>query len=177
MSRRSKRKKNYRYYRRRRPKKRSLRNYLGSRLVEISIILVTAALALYAFSFFIKLNRPTAKRQGQLVLARTQILNASHQEGLVRRVAERLKESKANNIAYQIVETADLEDSAPPQTLILDRLGDQEKKAPSRVAVLTAQTLGIDPRNVVFKALEDNYQGISLTIVIGSDGDTLFPET
>jgi hypothetical protein len=177
MSRRSKRKKNYRYYRRRRLKKRSLRNYLGSRLVEISIILVTAALALYAFSFFTRLNRPTAKRQGQLVLARTQILNASHQEGVVRRVAERLRESKANNISYQIVESADLEDFTPPQTMILDRLGDQGKKAPSRVAVLTAQTLGIDSRNVVFKALEDNYEGISLTIVIGSDGDTLFPET
>lgn len=177
MSRKSKRKKNYRYYRRRRLKKTSLRKYLGSRLTEISIILATLFLVIYAFSFFTKLNQPSSKRQGDLMLARTQILNACQEKDALTRVTERLKGMKVNNITYQIVETGDLKDFEPNESLVLDRSGDPRKKTPSEVAFLTAQALGIPPRNVIYKELDDNYQGISLTIVIGSDWEVLFPDT
>lgn len=177
MSKKTKRKKTYRYYRRRRLKKRSLRSYLGSRLVEISIILIALFVVIYAFSFFTKLNQPTSDRQGDLVLARTQILNACPKKEAAQRVTERLKRMKVNNIAYQIIETSDLRDFEPQESLVLDRLGDRKKETPSEVARLTAQALGIRPQNVIYKALEDNYQGISLTIVIGSDWKVLFPDT
>jgi len=112
-----------------------------------------------------------------LVFTRTQILNASHQDNAVKVVMERLKGMKTNNIAHQIVEVNDLKDSGPKESMILDRMGDQEKKTPSQIAILTAEALGIQTRNVIFKELEDNYQGISLTIVIGDDWKTLFPGT
>jgi hypothetical protein len=177
MSRETKRKKNFRYYRRKRLKKTSLRKYLSSKLVEFSIVLLVILLSVYAFSFLKKRHQPEVKQQGDLVFTRTQILNASHQDNAVKAVMERLKGMKTNSIAHQIVEVNDLKASGPKESMILDRMGDQEKKTPSQVAILTAEALGIHTRNVIFKELEDNYQGISLTIVIGDDWKTLFPGT
>ncbi len=80
---------------------------------------------------------------------------------------------KVDNIVYQITEVEKLEDSAPEESLILDRLGDEENQTPSEVALLTAGALGIRERNVICKRLEDNDRGIWLTIVIGGDGEKL----
>jgi hypothetical protein len=176
MSKKIKRKKVYRYYRRRRPKKPSLRTYLSSKLLEISIVFLTILLVLFVFSFYKKLSQPEAKEQGSLVLARTQILNGCQKEDVAQRVAERLNRMKVNNVRYQITEIKKLKDSAPKESLILDRLGDQNKGGPSEVALLTAEALGIDPQNVIYKKLDDNYRGISLTIVIGTDGEILLTQ-
>ena len=183
MSKNRKRTKVYRYYRRKRRKKGGLRAYLGSKLVEISIVFLSLLLLIYAFSLYIKLSQPEAKEQKHLVFVRTQILNGCQKsagsmgEGVARRVAERLKRMKVNNMVYQIVEIGDLKDAAPRESLILDRLGDQKKGALSEVAFLTAEALGIPQRNVIYKKLENNYQGISLTIVIGDDWEILLPST
>ena len=96
---------------------------------------------------------------------------------MAQRLAQRLKRLKVNDIVYQIVEIGKLEDSVIRESLILDRLGDQKKGLPSEVALLTAEALGIRQRNVICKKLENNYQGISLTIVIGDDWEILLPST
>jgi cell division protein FtsB len=171
----TKRKKKFRYYRRRRMKKMSLRKYLSSRLVDLFIVLLVVLLSVYAFSLLKKLYQPTVKQQEDLVFTRTQILNTSHRENAVKAVIEKLKGMKVNNIDHQIVEVDDLEAAAPKESMILDRMGNGEKKTPSQAALLTAEALGIQARNVIIKELEDNYQGISLTIVIGDDWKILFP--
>jgi len=172
---------------------------LGSKLLEISIVFLTLLILMYTFSFYKKLNQPEAsefgscgKEQKNLVFARTQILNGCQRSagvnhtvhtaksmggGVAQRLAERLKRLRVNNIVYQIVEIEKLEDSVIRESLILDRLGDQKKGAPSEVALLTAEALGIPQRNVICKKLENNYQGISLTIVIGDDWEILLPLT
>jgi len=163
---------------------------LSSKLLEISILFLALLVLIYAFSFYKKLNQTEASEFGScgkepknLVLVRTQILNGcpksagSTGKGVAQRVAERLKRMKVNNIEYQIVEIVDLEGSAFRESLILDRLGDPKKEAPSEVALLTAEALGIHTRNVIYKKLENNYQAISLTIVIGDDGEILFPSS
>ncbi len=177
MSKATKRKKNYKYYRRRRLKKTSLRKYLGSKLVSISIILLSLLLVVYTVSLLKELRRPMVKRQEDLVFSRTQILNASHRQNLVKLVTERLQGMRANNVAHQIVEVGELEAFDGGESMILDRLGGKGDKTPSQVALLTAEALGIPARNVVCKELRDNYRGISLTIVIGSDWEVLFSGT
>lgn len=173
MSRATKRRKNFRYYRRRRLKKTGIWKYLGSKLVSFSIFLLTVFLAVYAFSFFTEVRRPVVQRQEDLVFTRTQILNASHRQEAVRLVAERLSRMRADNVAHQIVEVGESEAFGDGESMILDRSADQGEETPSRVALLTARALGIPTRNVVCKELKDNYQGISLTIVIGSDWEVL----
>lgn len=173
MSKKSKRRKVYRYYRRKRPKKSGLRTYVSSKLLEICIVLLAVVLLIYGFSFYRKLSQTEAKEQENLVLARAQILNACGKKDLAHKVARRLRRMKVDNIVYQITEVEKLEDSAPEESLILDRLGDEENETPSEVALLTAGALGIHERNVICKRLEDNYRGISLTIVIGGDGEML----
>jgi hypothetical protein len=192
MFKKNKRRKTHRYYRRKRTKKVGLRAYLGSKLLEIFIVFLTLFILMYAFSFYKKLSQPEAKEQRKLIFARTQILSGCQKstdvnhtahiagsigEGVAQRVAERLKGLKVNNIVYQIVEIGKLKDSIIRESLILDRLGDQKKGLPSEVALLTAEALGIPQRNVIYKRLEDNYQWISLTIVIGDDWKILLPST
>jgi len=160
-----------------------LRAYLSCKLLEISIVFLSLLLLIYAFSFYRKLSQPEAKEQKNLIFTRTQILNGCQRcegsmgEDVAQKVAQRLKKMKVDNIVYQIVEIGKLEDSALRESLILDRSGDQKKQTPSEVALLTAEALGISQRNVIYKKLESNYRGISLTIVIGDDWEILLSST
>lgn len=173
MSKKKKRRKVYRYYRRKRPKKVSWRTYLGSRLLEITIAFAAILLLLYAFSLYKRLSQPEAKEQKELVFARTQILDGFGKKDVAERVAEKLKGMRVRNVVYQIVEIGELKDSAPKESLILDRLGCQEKGVPSQTALLAAEALGIGPGRVTCKKLENNCRAISLTIVIGDDWEKL----
>jgi hypothetical protein len=175
MSKKTKRRKVFKYYRRKRPKKVTWRTYLGSRLLEITIALAAILLLLYVFSLYKRLSQPEAKEQKELVFARTQILDGYRREGAADKVAEKLKGMRAHNVVYQIVEIGDLKDSAPRESLVLDRLGCQETGAPSEVALAAADALGIDRGRVICKILENNYRAISLTIVIGDDWERLGP--
>jgi hypothetical protein len=175
MSKKKKRRKVYRYYRRKRPKKVSWRTYLGSRLLEITIAFAAILLLLYAFSLYKRWGQPEAKKQKELVFARTQILDGFQKEGVAEKVAEKLEGLRVHNVVYQIVEIGKLDDSAPRESLILDRLGCNEKGAPSETALLAAEALGIGRRRVICRKLENNYHAISLTIVIGDDWEKLLP--
>ena len=150
---------------------------MGSKLVELSIVFLTLLVLIYAFSFYRKLSQAEANEQKNLIFVRTQILNGCQNEGVAQRVKERLRSLKVNNMVYQIVEIVELEDFSPGESLILDRLGDQKRGMPSEVALLTAEALGIHPRNVICKKLDNNYQRISLIIVICDGGDIVLPST
>jgi hypothetical protein len=173
MSKTTKRRKKYRYYRRRRLKRTGLWKSLVSKLVSLSIFLLTLVLVVYGLSLFTKLHRPGIKPQEELVFSRTQILNASHRDEAVGLVTERLSRMKADNVAHQIVDVGELRSFQGGESMILDRSADAGQEKPSRLALLTAQALGIPARNVVCKPLKDNYQAISLTIVIGNDWQVL----
>ena len=149
--------------------------------MEIPIILLTLLLLVYSFSFFKKISQsePTQKQpqSKELVFVRTQILNGCKREGMAEKLADRLKVLRVENIIYDIIDTGNFEYSKTDslmQSFILDRTQDEEKADPSEVALLTAQVLGIGKDNVVCKKLENNYQEIDLTIVIGSDYQKLF---
>jgi hypothetical protein len=173
MSKITKRRKNYRYYRRRRLKKTGLWKSLISKLISFSIFLLTLVLVAYGLSLFNRLHRSKIKPQEELVFSRTQILNASHRDEAVRMVTERLSRMRAQNVAHQIVDVGELASFQGGESMILDRSAAGGGEKPSRLALLTAQALGIPAQNVVCKQLKDNYQAISLTVVIGSDWRTL----
>jgi hypothetical protein len=173
MTRKKKRSKVHRYYRKKRQRKPGLKTYLGSKLVELSIILLVVLLVVFVFSLYQRLSQSEAKEDEDLVLARIQILNGCNKEGVSQKLAERLRRMQVGNIVYQITEIEKLDDSVPEESLILDRLGERKSDKPSQVAILTAEALGIRKANVIYKSLNDNYQGIWLTIVIGKDGELL----
>lgn len=149
--------------------------------MEISIVFVTLLLLIYSFSFFKKISQsePTQKPTPpkELIFVRTQILNGCQKEGLAERLAHKLRELRVDNIIYDVIEVGNFEYSKTDTTIksfILDRGGDGKKASPSEVALLTAQALGIDKENVLCKELENNYQEIALTIVIGNDYQMFF---
>lgn len=91
---------------------------------------------------------------------------------MAEKLADRLKGLRVENIIYDVIDTGNFEYSKADSTMqsfLLDRTQNEEKAGPSEVALLTAQVLGIGKDNVIRKKLENNYQEIELTIVIGSD--------
>jgi hypothetical protein len=195
MFRKGKRRKTYKYYRRSKRKKLNFWTRLGSKLLWVSITFLTILLFIYAFSFYRKLSQTEASEFGfhegeerKPILARIQILNGCSDasvtkgEDLAQKIGKRLTQLKVDNISYEIMETEKcnfgsmgLEDSLVKESLIIDRIGNKRKDLPSEVALLTARALGISPQNVVYKKLKNNYQDISLTILIGNDFRILFP--
>lgn len=146
--------------------------------MEISIIFLTFLLLIYGFSFFTKINQGEetlgASQDKNMLFVRTQILNGCQKEGLAQRLADRLRGLRVNNITYDIIEIGNFEYSKAEQSFILDRTIDEEEASPSKIALLTAESLGIGKENVICKKLKNNYQGIELTIVIGKDHQSLF---
>jgi len=183
MFKKGKRRKTYRYYRRRRERKPSLRTFLTSKFLETSIFLLTLFLLLYAFSFYLKQSQPRAEQREGLILVRTQILNGirtpagSEEKDLAQKLAKRLKRLRVNNLVYEVVEIGKLVEFEPKESLILDRKGDKRRGCPSELALLTAKALGISSQNVICKELDNNYRDIALTIVIGTDYRIFFPPT
>jgi len=165
MFRKSKKRKVHRFYKKKRKQK-------SSKLLEISIVFVAFLILIYGFSFFKKISQSEAtfrSTQGEeLVFVRTQILNGSQKQGLAQRMADKLRGLKVGNIIYDVIQVGNFEYSKAEQSFILDRTADEEAN-PSEIALLTAQALGIEEENVLSKKLENNYQEIALTIVIGND--------
>ena len=171
MLRKSKKRKVHRFYRKRKKQK-------SSKFLEASIILVALLILIYGFSSFKKISQSeetAAPNQDEdLIFVRTQILNGCQKEGLARRLAEGLGGLKVSNIVYDVIETGNFEYSKAEQSFILDRTAEEKEASPSKIALLTAQALGIDKENVLCKELKNNYREIELTIVIGRDHERLF---
>jgi len=145
--------------------------------LELIIIFLTFLLLIYGFSFFRKISESASTlklTQGEeRISVRTQILNWSQEEGLAQRLADKLREVRVGNMVYDIIQVGNLEHSKAEQSFILDRTAEEEA-SPSKIALLTAQALGIDKENVVCKKLKDNYQQIELTLIVGRDYQRLF---
>jgi hypothetical protein len=165
MLRKSKKRKVHRFYKKKKKQK-------SSKLLEISIVFVSVLILIYGFSFFKKISQSEAtlrSTQGEeLVFVRTQILNGSQKQGLAQRMADKLRGLKVDDIIYDVIQIGNFEYSKAEQSFILDRTADAGAH-PSEIALLTAQALGIEKENVLCKKLENNYQEIALTIVIGND--------
>jgi hypothetical protein len=171
MFRKKKKRKFGKFYKRKEKKQKS------SKFLELFIVFLTFLLLIYGFSFFKKISQgETTVRltQGEEpIFVRTQILNWSQKEGLAQRLADKLREMRVGNIIYNIVQVGNLEHSKAEQSFIMDRTTEEEAN-PSEIALLTAFALGIDKENVICKKLENNYQEIELTLVIGKDHQRLF---
>jgi hypothetical protein len=182
--------KTHRYYRRSKRIKVNFWYKLGSKLLWFAIAFLTVLLLVYAFSFYKKLSQPEASEfgspaddLGKLFSARVQILNgctSSKDPELARKMAKKLELLKNSHIRYEVVNlgkcdfaSAGLEDSLSNESMIIDRTECGKEGSPSEIALLTARGLGIKPVNVICRKLKDNYQDVTLTVLIGNDYKTL----
>ena len=183
-------KRTHRYYRRSKRIKVNFWYKLSSKLLWVTITFLAILFFLYAFSFYQKLKQPEASEYnspasdpGKLVSARVQILNActtSKDPELAQKMARKLELFKPSRIRYEVVNigkcdfaSAELEGSLVKESMIIDRTKSEKDGSPSEIALLTAGALGIKPVNVVCRKLKDNYQNVTLTLLIGNDYRTL----
>jgi hypothetical protein len=180
----------HRYYRRSRRIRVNFWTKIGSKLLWFTIAFLTILLLIYAFSFYKKLSQPEASEfgspaddPGKLFSARVQILNGcttSKDPELAQKMARKLELFKTSRIRYEVVDvekcdfaSAGLEDSLANESMIIDRTEAGKDGSPSEIAFLTARGLGIKPVNVICRKLKDNYEDVTLTVLIGNDYRTL----
>jgi hypothetical protein len=180
----------HRYYRKSKRIKVNFWYKLGSKLLWFAIVFLSILLLVYAFSFYKRLSQPEASEfgspvyeGGELVSARVQILDGctkSKDAELVQKIARKLELLKANHIRYEVVDMGKCDfasagggDSLASESMIIDRTDGGKNGSPSEIALLTAGALGIQPVNVVCRKMKDNYQDVTLTLLIGNDYRTL----
>jgi hypothetical protein len=183
-------KRTHRYYRKTKRTKVNFFTKLLSKFLWVTIAFLVILLVICVFSFFRKLSQPEAsdfgssgKVAGKQITARIQIFNGcSRSKGneYIQKIIRKLEQLKSEQIGYEIVESGkcdfgsmELEDSLVNESMILDRTGNGKDSIPSEAAIITARVLGIKPHNGIYKKLKNNYQDITLTLLVGNDYKTL----
>lgn len=149
-------------------KKGKVRKKTGSRSLSFFILILGLVVLVYTFSFVKRLTQTEAIGSPEPILVRMEILNGCGVPGAAQAVREHLLDREFEGIVFDIIDVGNFSDTHVPQTLIWDRVG-QEK-----MTLKVAQLLGIETDRVSHNLLENNYLEIKLTLILGSDYQSIF---
>lgn len=161
MFRRKKTAKNYRFYRKKSKRKRSLK------FLDLGIAFLGLLTLLFVLSSVRRLTQTQAEGSLRTTPLRVQVLNASGSK-LDPELTKLLNAINIGTYYLLVVEQKDLSDSLYKETLLLDRKGEK------RIAKQLGEKLGLKRENIRSQKLENNYLDISLTLILGQDYQKLF---
>ena len=140
-------------------KRQKARRLFGLGLVLVFIVTVTLALSLT-----VRITRGVSRTvQTPEHSIRLEVLNGCAKAGIATEAAGYLKDYKDENIEIAIIRIGDFDLTKVARTLLIAR--DKDKAAAKHLA----RVLGIDESEVVYRPMENNYQQVSVTLVIGED--------
>ena len=135
-----------------------------NRTIEISIgialLLVVAYITSVSFKVASGVTKTLESPHHQI---RLQVLNGCGVRGAASKVADRLEEYKDDEIEIMIVDTDNFDLTEIPGTFLISRLDDTES------AVLLAEKLGLDPDDIEYRPMENNFRHVTVTLVLGAD--------
>ncbi len=133
----------------------------------MAIVAIFALVFIYGASFAIRITHGFSKTVEMPEYSiRLQILNGCGQNGVASRLAQRIPAIIRLPLEVSVLEVGDFDSYDVKKTFIISR----EKDLSQSEAF--AKQLGIEG-NVIYRPLEDNYRGITTTLVIGEDYTTL----
>jgi hypothetical protein len=139
-----------------------------NRLLELLIAVVFVAVFVYVLSMTMKVTTGVSQTiEPPDHVVRLQVLNGCGVRGLAANVSDRLADYYDEDIQIQVVDTDNFDLTEVPESFLIARTRDRES-----VRVL-AKKLGIDPGNITYKMLENNYRHVSATLVLGKDFQSL----
>lgn len=101
-------------------------------------------------------------------LVRLQVVDGSGSDGLAQAVTARITEIGSPQLAVQVVETVAFDIRPVPRSFVIARNEDTD------AARALAEEVGLEPDEVVFKPLENNFRHITATLVLGRDAEERF---
>ena len=142
--------------------------YLGMATAAVTLILLLH-LVITTLAAAVGISRVVERPVHLITL---QIVNGTGVDGLEHRLARRLERYQDALLEIRVVAKARFDLRPITHTLIVARQRDKT------AAVLLAKKLGFDPSLVEFRALENNCEQVSTTLILGEDYQALsLPES
>ncbi|MCX6826540.1 MAG: LytR C-terminal domain-containing protein [candidate division Zixibacteria bacterium] len=145
-------------------KRRSSRPRKSSRTLEMAILGVFIVIVVYGVSFILKINNGISRTIDTPVYnIRLQILNGCGKHGVADRIVKVLPSLVKAPLELNIVEIYDFKSYDVKKSFIISR------EADITIAKTLAGQLGLEPDNIVYEPIENNYRSVTATLVLGVD--------
>jgi hypothetical protein len=136
----------------------------STKYLEIAIVVTFFVVLVYVGSMTVRITTGVSKTiENASHTVRLQVLNGCGIPGAANVIADKLTGYKDNELEIKIVDTDNFDVRKVSETFIISRLEDKS------TAQLLAQKIGLDPSEVTYKTLENNYRHVSATLVLGED--------
>lgn len=136
----------------------------GGRALEIIIAAVFGLVVLYVVSMSIRISRGVSRTiETPEHEIRLQVLNGCGINGLAAQVADAWSDYTDSDLHIVVVDTDNFDLHNVAESFIISR---QENRTAAR---LLAERVGLNPDQVVYKPLENNYRDVTATLVLGMD--------
>lgn len=138
--------------------------FRGGRTLEVIIAAVFGLVVLYVVSMSIRVSRGVSRTIDEPEHeVRLQVLNGCAVNGLAARVADTWSDYIDSDLHVVVVDADNFDLHNVAESFIISR---QENRIAAR---LLAERVGLNPDQVVFKPLENNYRDVTATLVLGTD--------
>lgn len=139
-------------------------------MAEFALILTASVTVLFLVSFGVRVTRGvTLAEETPEHMVRLEILNGCQVAGIAAQASQAISRIEMKELEIKVIATGDFDLRKVTQSFIISR--EKDKQA----AQLLATALGLDPSEVTYRPLENNYQQISATLVLGEDFQKLTP--
>jgi hypothetical protein len=134
----------------------------------MAIVAIFALVLIYGASFAIRITHGFSKTvEMPEYIIRLQILNGCGETGVAAKMAKDIPSRVKLPLEVSILEVGDFDSYDIRETLVISREKDMDQSK------RFAEQLGIDSDKVLYRPLENNYRGITTTLVIGDDYEML----
>lgn len=135
-----------------------------NRTIELSIGLVLFVVIVYIASVTIKVTSGFSKTiNSSKHQIRLQVLNGCGVRGAAGKLSDRLDGYFDNEIEIMIVDTDNFDLTEIRRTFLISRIEDKQ------ASELLAEKLGLDPDDIKYRPMENNFRHVSVTLVLGTD--------
>lgn len=137
-------------------------------MLELGVLATFLVVLLYITSVFMKVTTGVSETlDSPMHVVRLQVLNGCGVDGLANRVTDALADYTDQNLEIKIVDTDNFNLKKVVRTFLISR---QEDK---RAVTILARTIGLDPSEIVYEPLENNYRQVSVTLILGEDWENV----
>ena len=135
-----------------------------NKYLEIIIAILFVIVLVYVSSVTVRITSGVTKTvEPSANTVRLQVLNGCGVRGLAAAFSDRLAGYKDKDLEIKIVDTDNFDQVKVAQSFVISRLEDKQ------AAEILSEKIGLDPSQIIYKELENNYRHISATLVLGED--------
>ncbi|MFZ5981557.1 MAG: LytR C-terminal domain-containing protein [Candidatus Zixiibacteriota bacterium] len=139
-----------------------------NKYLEIIIAILFIIVLVYVSSVTVRITSGVTKTvEPSANTVRLQVLNGCGERGLAALFADKLTGYKDEELEIKVVDTDNFDETKIARSFVISRLEDRQ------AAEVFAGKIGLDPSQVIYRELENNYRHVSATLVLGEDYDMI----